>query len=134
MCTSMKMKVEATLLACTFSVIEATFWNIFYGKYRTTFAQWWINVLTVPVFITGYQGLLSDFALARLLLMPLNVWKMETVQAAILRSAYYGINPAWDYSNDHGSLINGSINLRMWPEWLLLGVALELKSSVERGV
>jgi len=121
--------IESVLLATAFSCIEAGYRRLISGKLKTTFAQWWVNILTIPLFIFAYQALIP-YTLLRVSLMPLNIWTMELVQAKILKTAYGGVNPAWDYSGEPGSRFSGVIDLRMGPEWLLLGLALELKSLI----
>ena len=121
--TSPEQKLVSMIGASLFSLIELCYCKITCGHWHTTIEQWLCNILTIPIALDAYKWVIPNM-LIRIALMPLDVWSVEILQTILLVSLY-GFNPAWNYTGKRGSRLNGAIRLTMFPEWWILGCAIE---------
>jgi len=128
---------KSFLFATLFSVIEY-FWHattfvdekgeIFFRPFDkrcrkgfTTFAQWWVNLLCIPMVLAyheisyNYYGTTFD-----ILLSPFALWALEIVEGKILRLVY-GKNVAWNYFGAN-SYFSGDIkiSLKQYVIWVIM--------------
>jgi hypothetical protein len=141
--TTTRTKIIAILGACGYSCIEYTWYTVTTEDEHghviftpgeptcrqgfTTFAQWWANVLYIPILLHVYHAIVP-IAWLRLVLFPFNVWVLEIVEGYFLMLVY-GRNVAWDYT-DSQSYFHGNITLSHWNVWLVLGLVVEALSFV----
>eukprot|EP00455_Lapot_gusevi_P007659 TRINITY_DN13268_c0_g1_i1.p1 TRINITY_DN13268_c0_g1~~TRINITY_DN13268_c0_g1_i1.p1 ORF type:complete len:174 (-),score=26.21 TRINITY_DN13268_c0_g1_i1:132-653(-) len=86
----------------------------------TSFAQFWVNVLFVPIFVDCYYDwLLPNSFWLQVILFPINIWTLEIVEGYFI-TWFYGRNVAWFYT-DNLAFFHGNISLHHGKLWLLLG-------------
>ena len=109
---------ESFLFSTTFSFIEYFWYTItienergeifirpFDEKCRkgfTSFEQWWVNILCVPILLI-YHYFIDYFLVTNYIVLfleclcaPIIVWFVEIIEGKILRKCY-GANNAWNY-------------------------------------
>ena len=133
-------KMASILSALTFAVLEFT-WNacttegpdgnITFTPFavtcrpgRTTWAQFWVNVLFSPLALYGYEAYVSN-DVARHLLYPLNIWTLEAIQGYTL-IFLCGQNIAWTYTGPD-AVCHNNIKLGYALHWWILGALIEYK-------
>jgi hypothetical protein len=91
----------------------------------TTFAQWWVNILCIPILLI-YHDIMFDYTYAfiEILLSPFIIWLLEIIEGKILR-LYYNCNPAWVY-HGHNAYFDGDIRVskKQYIIWIILYSAL----------
>merc|ERR1711920_248203 len=85
-----------------------------------SWAQFWGNLLYIPLLLDAYLTLFSGAPLLGVVLFPLNVWLLEIVEGHVIIWVY-GRNVAWCYSDYAGCYCNGCVRLGHAPFWLGLG-------------
>eukprot|EP00389_Voromonas_pontica_P016424 GDKH01025669.1.p1 GENE.GDKH01025669.1~~GDKH01025669.1.p1 ORF type:complete len:212 (+),score=13.76 GDKH01025669.1:168-803(+) len=90
---------------------------------HTTLAQFWGNVICLPVCLLYYHYFFRD-PVWRICLFPLNIWALELVQGYFFL-AFFGRNVAWHYVG-WDALFNGNIRLAYAIPWMGLGVIIEV--------
>ncbi len=115
-------KLRAAFGATAYSLIEYTFTFVNDGTAYTSFAQFFGNLLYVPILLDGYGFLLYDNLFLYILFFPVNVWLLEIVLDSLFH-VIYGRNVAWCYHSYEDSKLNGVIRVGHGKFWLLLGAA-----------
>ena len=136
------MKAVAIIFAAAFSILE---WNFYKHSTHypdgttqlsvavvapgfTSVEQFMMNVLYIPILVFGFRMIVPS-AVVRIPLAPLNIWTLEIVQGSVLR-AFYGYNPAWDYTPFADGRLCGMIKIGHWPFWVGLGVMMEVAALI----
>lgn len=91
---------------------------------KTTWVQFWINVLWCPIFIGFYRDLIT-YSFLRVIMFPLNIWMLEIIQGYWL-IWMFGRNIAWTYKDLDDAMFHGNIRLNYLFPWLLLGLGVEV--------
>jgi hypothetical protein len=116
---------DTLICSIFFSIAEALFYKVQDGKLWTSYEQFICNLLFLPIFLHGYDALISTYFF-RIALFPINVWIYEFIVGTLLK-LIYGHNPAWNYENQPGSHFNGLICIRRDYifRWIILGSIYE---------
>ena len=101
-------------------------------KGHTTWAQFFSNVLYLPIFLAIREYVktscvASSFAqeqIILILLFPFNIWLLEIIEGYAL-IFIFGRNLAWHYDSSD-ALFHGNIRLKYFPAWHALGAVVEL--------
>eukprot|EP00658_Telonema_sp_P-2_P026591 TRINITY_DN20752_c0_g1_i1.p1 TRINITY_DN20752_c0_g1~~TRINITY_DN20752_c0_g1_i1.p1 ORF type:complete len:267 (-),score=54.61 TRINITY_DN20752_c0_g1_i1:189-989(-) len=116
-------KLRSFVIACVYSLIESCFTLLERGSCYTSGAQFWGNLLYVPVLLDGYGWLLQDMSPALyVVLFPVNVWILEMVMELVFRQVY-GRNVAWSYLDYSDEYLEGCIRVGHAIPWLAVGMA-----------
>lgn len=115
-------KLRAMFGATAYSFIEYSFTYLNDGKAYTSFAQYFGNLIYVPVLLDGYGFLFYHNKFMYVLLFPFNIWLLEIVLDCIFQ-VLYGRNVAWCYHSYNDSKLNGIIRIGHGKFWILLGIA-----------
>ncbi len=115
-------KLRAVFGATAYSFIEYAFTFINDGTAYTSFAQFFGNLLYVPILLDGYGFLFYENFIVYVLFFPVNIWLLEIVLNHLFR-LIYGRNIAWCYHSYEDSKLNGVIRVGHGKFWLLLGIA-----------
>jgi hypothetical protein len=115
-------KLRAIFGATAYSFIEYAFTFLNNGKAYTSFAQYFGNLIYVPILLDGYGFLFYHNKYIYVLLFPFNIWLLEIVLDNIFQ-AIYGRNVAWCYHSYKDSKLNGIIRIGHGKFWVLLGIA-----------
>lgn len=90
---------------------------------HSSFAQFWANVIFLPMLLFAYRALVSNVFL-RLIWFPLNVWWLEMVEGYIIMF-FFGRNVAWEYRGRE-AFFHGNITLQYYLPWFGMGLFVEL--------
>lgn len=116
------LKLRCLTCAAVYSCTEATFTQLERGRAYTSFAQFWANLLYLPILLDGYFALIGSPLLCTLL-FPFNVWLLEIVEGHLI-IWIYGHNVAWCYLDYDDCYCNGCIRLGHAIFWIGLGATV----------
>jgi len=114
------MQLRSIICAMLYSCTEYTFTFFERGKSYTSFAQFWGNLLYVPILLDLYGYLLGHLPLPYIVLFPFNIYLLEIVEGTLITWAY-GRNVAWCYSDYSDCFWNDCCRWGHGPFWLGLG-------------
>lgn len=92
------------------------------GESYTSFAQFWGNLLYLPILLDIYTNVLGHSPVAYVLCFPLNIWLLELVLGAVF-TWVYGHNVAWNYRDYADAYVDGCVRVGHGLCWLVLGAA-----------
>ena len=118
-------KLRAIFGATAYSFIEYTFTYMNKGKAYTSFAQYFGNLVYVPILLDIYAHYLYYNKYFYVLLFPINIWLLEIILDGIFQ-LIYGRNVAWCYHSYDDSKLNGIIRIGHGKFWILLGIVCYL--------
>jgi hypothetical protein len=124
------LQMRAILAASCYSFLEYGFTALVSsGRPFTSFAQFWGNLLYVPVLLDAYATAVDGVAqgwvrpLLYIGCFPLNVWLLELVLDQLFLLVY-NRNVAWCYCTYADSHAGGALRTGHAVYWLLMGAAL----------
>lgn len=115
------LKLRCILCGLLYSGMEFTFTLLERGAPYTSFAQFWGNLLYLPLLLDVYGYFLSASPALYVLCFPLNIWVLELVLGSVFWWVY-GHNVAWNYLDYADAYCSGCIRVGHGLFWLVLGV------------
>ena len=112
--------VRTLLAAFIYSLTESCFTYCESGYAFTSWAQFYCNLLYVPILLDLYGKLFSSLPWLYVLCFPLNIYILEIIVGHFL-IWLHGYNVAWCYRDYTDSYANGCFRLAHAPFWLGLG-------------
>jgi len=117
----MGMKVRCVLCALLYSGMEFTFTYLERGRSYTSLAQFWGNLLYLPILLDSYGYVVGDSLFVYVACFPLNIWVLELVLGKLFEFLY-GHNVAWCYLDYSDAYFNGCIRIGHGVCWIVLGI------------
>jgi len=114
-------KLLTTACALVYSCMEYTFTTIERSKGYTSFAQFFSNIIYIPVLLMVYPHFITSRAVY-VLFFPMNIYALEIIQHFLIIKPIWGFNAAWNYKDYSDELLGGVIRTGHAPAWWGLGV------------
>lgn len=114
----------AVVGAMVYGAAELCWYAYWYDRWFTTWQQFFVNVLWLPVTLCLYNAWLAESVWVRLLLYPVNLWAHEVITGYYLHWAL-GENRAWLYEGPW-TYFRGQISLVCAPRWWVVGCLQEI--------
>eukprot|EP00656_Telonema_subtile_P001002 TRINITY_DN10478_c0_g1_i3.p1 TRINITY_DN10478_c0_g1~~TRINITY_DN10478_c0_g1_i3.p1 ORF type:complete len:175 (+),score=20.04 TRINITY_DN10478_c0_g1_i3:164-688(+) len=117
-----QIKIRALVCATIYSFVESAFTVVErHGQYTST-AQFWGNLLYIPVLLDLYGSVFEEWPVLYVGFFPFNVWILEVVLHALFL-LLYGRNVAWCYRDYSDEYLNGCVRVGHGAAWLVMGMA-----------
>ena len=116
-----EIQIRTLCCALAYSFTECAFTAVERRKPYTSMAQFWGNLLYLPVLLDGYGLMLEGRPIMYVVLFPLNIWILEVVLHWLF-VAVYGHNVAWCYMDYSDEYLHGVVRLGHAPAWWILGL------------
>lgn len=116
------LKLRCALCAVIYSFTESSFTYFERGACYTSVAQFFGNLLYIPVLLDVYGIYLENRPLLYVLFFPLNVWLLELVEGALIVWVF-GHNVAWCYLDYADEFAWGWLRVGHAVWWWGMGVA-----------